>query len=64
VGILYPEPKVGVVRRLALEPCEQLVEALKRLRRERAGGTEGVASGRHNRLSSLEETEPLALTNG
>jgi hypothetical protein len=41
-----------------------LVEALKRLRRERAGGTEGVTSGKHHRLSSLEETEPLALTNG
>jgi hypothetical protein len=37
-----------------------LVEALKRLRGERAGGTEGVASRKHHRLSSLEETEPLA----
>jgi hypothetical protein len=39
-----------------------LVEALKRLRRERAGGTGGTASREHRRLSSLEETEPLALS--
>ena len=41
-----------------------LVEALKRLRRERAGDTEDVTSGKHHRLSSLEDTEPLALTSG
>ena len=40
-----------------------LVEALKRLRRERAGAKEGTASGEHHRLPSLEETEPLALAN-
>ena len=41
-----------------------LVDALKRLRQERAGGTEGLASGKHHRLSSLEETKPLVLPNG
>jgi hypothetical protein len=41
-----------------------LVEALKRLRGKRTDGTEGTASGTHHRLSSLEETESLALTNG
>jgi hypothetical protein len=39
-----------------------LVEALKRLRQERAGGTGGTASREHRRLSSLEEPEPLALS--
>jgi hypothetical protein len=41
-----------------------LVEALKRLRGKRTGGTKSTASGTHHRLSSLEETESLALTNG
>jgi len=41
-----------------------LVEALKRLRRERAGGSEGIAAGRHNWLWGVEETEPLALSRG
>jgi hypothetical protein len=41
-----------------------LVEELKRLRGKRTDGTEGTASGMHHRLSSLEETESLALTNG
>ena len=41
-----------------------LVDALKRLRQERAGGTEGLASGKHHRLSSLEGTKPLVLPNG
>jgi hypothetical protein len=38
-------------------------EALEKLRRERAGGTEGIAAGKHQRLSGVDETEPLALTN-
>jgi hypothetical protein len=41
-----------------------LVEALQWLRRERAGGTEGTASGRHHRLSAVDEIETLALTKG
>jgi hypothetical protein len=41
-----------------------LIEALKRLRRERAGSTEGLASGKHHRCSDVDETEPLALTKG
>jgi hypothetical protein len=40
-----------------------LAEALERMRRERAGGTEGVAAGKHHRLSGVDETEPLTLTN-
>jgi hypothetical protein len=39
-----------------------LVEALKRLRREREGGTEGIAAATYNRLSGVVETEPLVLT--
>ncbi len=39
-----------------------LAEALERMRRER-GGTEGIAAGKHHRLSGVDETEPLALTN-
>jgi hypothetical protein len=41
-----------------------LAEALKRVRRERTGGTEGTAAGKHHRFSGVDETEPLALTNG
>jgi hypothetical protein len=43
---------------------EQLVEALERLWRERASGTEGIAAGKHHQLSDVDETEPLALTSG
>jgi hypothetical protein len=43
---------------------KQLAEALERMRRERAGGTEGIAAGKHHRLSGVDETESLALTNG
>ncbi len=39
-----------------------LAEALERLRRERAGGTEGVASGPYHRFTGVDENEPLALT--
>ena len=39
-----------------------LAEALERMRRERAGGTEGIAAGKHHRPSGVDETEPLALT--
>ena len=41
-----------------------LVEALKRLRREHAGGTQGIAVGTYHRFSAVDETEPLALTKG
>jgi hypothetical protein len=41
-----------------------LVEGLKRLRRERAGGTKSIAAGKHHRSSDVDETEPLALTKG
>jgi hypothetical protein len=41
-----------------------LAEALERMRRERAGGTESIAAGKHHRLSGVDETEPLALTKG
>ncbi len=39
-----------------------LAEALERMRRERAGGTEGIAARKPHRSSSVGETEPLALT--
>ncbi len=32
--------------------------------RERAGDTEGIAAGMHHGLSSIDETELLALTRG
>ena len=41
-----------------------LVEALKRPRRERAGGTEGIATGTYHRFTGVDENEHLALTNG
>ena len=42
-----------------------LVEALKRLRRERAGGREGsITAGTHHRFSDVDEPEPLAFANG
>jgi hypothetical protein len=42
-----------------------LVEGLKRLRRERAGGREGSITARtHHRFSAENETEPLAFANG
>ena len=41
-----------------------LAEALKRLRRERAGGTGGIVAATYNRLRGVDETEPLALTKG
>ena len=41
-----------------------LVEALKRLRLERACGRDGIATGTYHRFSGVDETEPLALTNG
>ena len=41
-----------------------LAEALERMRRERAGGKEGIAAGKHQRLSGADETERLYLTSG
>ncbi len=41
-----------------------LVEALKWLRRERAGGTEGIAAGMRHRVPRVAETKHLALTKG
>jgi len=39
-----------------------LAEAMERMRRERAGNTEGIAAGKHHRLSDVDGTESLALT--
>jgi hypothetical protein len=39
-----------------------LTEALERMRRERAGGREGIAAEIHHGLSGVDETKPLALT--
>ncbi len=41
-----------------------LVEALKWLRRERAGGTEGIVAGMRHRFPGVAETKHLALTKG
>src|SRR3712207_5378756 len=41
-----------------------LIEALKWLRLERAGGTEGIAAGMRHRLPGVAETKHLALTKG
>ncbi len=41
-----------------------LVEALERLRRERAGATEGIATKTYHRFTGVDENEPLVLTNG
>ncbi len=38
-----------------------LTEALKRMRRESAGGREGIAAGMHHGHSGVYETKPLAL---
>jgi hypothetical protein len=43
---------------------KSLVEGLKRLRRERAGGTENIPAATYDRLRGVDETEPLALTKG
>ena len=41
-----------------------LAEALGRVRRERAGGEEGIAAEVHRGPSGAHETKPLALRNG
>jgi hypothetical protein len=41
---------------------KSLAEALKRMWRERAGSTEGIAAEMHHGHSGVEESEPLALT--
>jgi predicted Fe-S protein YdhL (DUF1289 family) len=38
-----------------------LAEALERMRRERAGSTEGLATEMHHGHSGADESEPLAL---
>ena len=40
---------------------KSLAEAFKRMRRERAAGTEDIAAEMHHRLSGADETKPLAL---
>ena len=40
---------------------KSLAEALERMRRERAGGTEGIAAEMHDGLSGVHECQPLAL---
>ena len=42
---------------------KSLAEALKRMRRERVGGTGGIAAKVDHGLSGVYETEPLALSN-
>jgi hypothetical protein len=42
---------------------KSLAEALERMRRERAGGTEGIAAEMHDGLSGVHECKPLALRN-
>ena len=39
-----------------------LAEALKRMRRERAGGRGGITAEMHHRLSGMNEAERLALS--
>ena len=41
-----------------------LAEAMERMRRERAGNTEGIAARINDRPSVVDEDEPLALTRG
>jgi len=41
-----------------------LVEALERIRWERAGSTEGIAGEIHHGHSGIHEREPLALRRG
>ena len=43
---------------------KSLAEALKRMRRERAGGREGIIAEVHRGALSAHETEPLALRKG
>ncbi len=43
---------------------EQLAEVLKRMRRERVGGREGIAAEVHHGHSDAYATRPLALRNG
>jgi hypothetical protein len=40
-----------------------LAEALERMRRERAGITEGIEAGMHQGHSGVDESEPVALSN-
>jgi hypothetical protein len=40
-----------------------LAEALERMRRERAGSTEGIEAGMHHGHSGVDESEPVALSN-
>ena len=40
-----------------------LAEVLERMRRERAGSTEGIEAGRHQGHSGVDESEPVALSN-
>ncbi len=42
---------------------EQLAEALKRMRRERAGGGESAPAEPHRGISNAFETTPLTLSN-
>jgi hypothetical protein len=40
-----------------------LGEVLERKRRERTGGTDGIAAEMHHGLSGIHESKPLALRN-
>ena len=43
---------------------KSLAEALERMRRERAGGTEATAAELHHGHSDVDEIEPFALRSG
>ena len=57
IGVLTQDKRQGSGSKL-------LVEALKQLRRGRAGGTEGIAAGTRLRFPGVAETKPLILTKG
>ncbi len=55
IGELTQEEKAQGFR------SKPLAEALERMRRERAGSTEGIEAGMHHGHSGVDEIEPLAL---
>jgi predicted Fe-S protein YdhL (DUF1289 family) len=57
IGELTDEEERHVLR------CRALAEALKMMRRERAGVKETMAAELHHRLVGAREPEPIALTN-
>jgi hypothetical protein len=55
IGELTQDEKQGL-------HSKPLAEAIERMRWECAGGTEGIAAEKHQRLSGVDGTESLALT--